>query len=176
MRGVVSPPCTRLRRPGKQRTAQPTGTSLPRKPSALQLLGALRTPAGTCCPHGGGVQLCCHPSASSAPSSIHTQSTGFAPSKGSPLLAPAASNRGFPPTPAVPSASKLPHTEQNTLHHLRQAPGPQCWESQTRPGLTLPFLKVEDGVEGEEKTRANPFAADFKVIVSRSLRNSLSTK
>jgi len=34
----------------------------------------------------------------------------------------------------------------------------------------------EGGEGGEEKMRANPFATDFKVIISRSLQNSLSTK
>lgn len=91
----------------------------------------------------------------------------------------------WPPPPASTAflllqwlpAPASSHKRQNPLHHLSQGSNP----SKARPGHDSPSSsclgKGGDGGEvGKEKTRANPFASDFKVISSRSLRNSLSTK
>lgn len=176
MRGVVPPPCTSLWLPGessvqdRQHGPLCHDSRLSPRPSAP---GAARTPAGTCCPHGGGgVWLCCHPS----PSTDHfnTQSTGFSPSRGSPV--PCCQQ------PELSSCSSSTRHQQAPTHGPKH-PSP----SHTRPqslGLGEPDLARAHpplpacrklGM-GEEETRANPFATDFKVIVSRSLRNSLSTK
>lgn len=151
--------------------------------SSWGLSGHQQYQAGTCCPHGGGeVKLCCHLSPSTAlfPPKIHTQSTRFAPSKGSP--GPCHQQ------PWLSSCSSSTEHRQPPPQKAKHPPPSQArpwrWENQTWPGLTIPFLPGERWGRrgwrgwggGEEKTRANPFAADFKVNVSRSLRNSLSTK
>lgn len=172
----------------EQHTGQPTWTSLPRNQAASacpsQLLGALRTPAGPGRDlHGGegeGVQLCCHASPSTVPFplSIPTQSTQFAPSRGSPgpccqqlQLSSCSSSTEHQHAPT--RRSKHPPPQQ-----VRPQPLALGEPDLARACPPLPaWGKVGmEGMAGEEKTRANPFAADFKVIVSRSLRNSLSTK
>lgn len=82
----------------------------------------------------------------------------------------------FCPLPPASCSSKLPQ-------RAKYLPPSQSRlePSKARPGHDSPspscLGKGGDGREvGKEKKRANPFASDFKVISSRSLRNSLSTK
>lgn len=94
--------------------------------SSWGLSGHQQYQAGTCSPHGGGgVQLCCHPSPSTAPFSIHTQSTWFAPSRGSP--GPCHQQ------PWLSSCSSSTEHQQTPTHRAKHPP-----PSQARPQpLTL---------------------------------------
>lgn len=170
MRGVVSPPCASLQLPGEssvqdsQRGAPCHETKLPLHVplSSWGLSGHQQDQAGTAMQEEEEKE--CSSAAMPAPPlslfllASPPRAHSLLPPRA--LLVPAASSHSFPPAPAALSTSKLPHTEQNTLHHVKQEPSPWHWESQTRPGLALPFLPGErwgwKGWQGRRKREQTP--------------------
>lgn len=159
MRGVVLPPHTGLQKEAVYRTPsldllpQEQVLADPSTPGSSQ--DTSRTRQGSAVPMEKGTG--CHPSLSIAPFplSTHIQKTQIAPSRGS--TGPATSNQQ-PPAPTAPSTSKLLHTEQRTLNHLK--PDPTTGAGRGRPCQGSPSClgKGGDGEDGgEAENESKPF-------------------